>query len=132
MSLLSGGGNKQGGKARLAGVTAELDRLRALPLGELAAEVIARGFDPDDKTDRGRTSVHEMALRMVPDYLFQSQDQIWELQELVGEGVQLLEHARLVQCTVVGTDRRIQWVLTRRGRRAVADGTVLDVIERVA
>jgi hypothetical protein len=132
MSPLFGGGNKPGDKPRLDGVRSETDRLSALPLGQLAAEVIARGFDLEDKGDHGRTSVHEMALRMVPDYLFQSQDQIWELQELIGEGVQLLEHARLVQCTVVGTDRRIQWVLTRRGRQAVADGTVLDTLERVA
>jgi hypothetical protein len=109
-----------------------MDRLRGLPLGQLAADVIARGFDRDNRSDRGRASVHDMAQRMVPGYVRQSQDLVWELQELIGEGVQVLEHARLVQCTIVGTDRRIQWVLTRRGRQAVADGTVLNALEGIA
>jgi nuclear transport factor 2 (NTF2) superfamily protein len=69
---------------------------------------------------------------MVPDYLRQSQDQVWELQELIGEGVQRLEHACLAQCTVVGTDRRLQWVLTRRGRSAIADGSVTEALAKLA
>jgi hypothetical protein len=47
-----------------------------------------------------------------------AQDEIWACEELVGEGVQALEHQGLVQCAVVGTDRRVQWVLTRLGRSA--------------
>jgi hypothetical protein len=42
----------------------------------------------------------------------------------MGEGVQLLEHARVAECAVVGTDRRPQWVLTRRGRTAIGGRTV--------
>jgi len=131
MSPLFAGGSKPS-DARLDGVRSEVDRLRGLSLEQLAAEVFARGFDLDNNAHHGRTSVHDMALRMVPHYLLQSQDQIWELEELIGEGVQLLEHARLAQCTVVAEDRRIQWVLTRRGRQVAADGTVLAALQGLA
>lgn len=110
----------------------EIDRLGSLPLDQLAAELIARGFKLEDSDGRGRASVHDMAERMVPGFKRQSQDQIWELEELIGEGVQVLEHAGLAQCTVVGVDRRLQWVLTRRGRRAVADGSVSDALSTLS
>jgi hypothetical protein len=110
----------------------EVARLRHLAPEELAAEVIAHGFALDDSSDRGRASVHDMAQRMVPGILRESQDQIWALEELIGEGVQLLEHARLAQCTVVGADRRLQWVLTRGGRTAASDGSVMEVLAKLA
>jgi hypothetical protein len=86
----------------------------------------------DDTTDCGRTSVLDMAQRMVPHLLRQPHDQISEVQELIGEGAQLLEHARLAQCTVVGNDRTLQWVLTRRGRSVIADGSVTEVLAKLA
>jgi hypothetical protein len=72
------------------GALLEIDRLRSLSPELIAAEVIARGFELGATNDRGRASVHDMAQRMVPDFLRQPQDQIWELEELIGEGVQLL------------------------------------------
>jgi hypothetical protein len=95
-----------------------IERLNALSLELLAADVMAVGFTPTDTSDSGRVSVHDIALKLVPGVSRLSQEEIWSLDELVGEGVQFLEHAGLAQCTVVGTDRRLQWVLTRRGRSA--------------
>jgi hypothetical protein len=103
-----------------------------LSLEQLAEEVISRGFSHDETADGGRTSVHDLAQNMVPDFLRGSQEQIWEVEGLIGEGVQLLAQGRLVQCTVVGADRRLQWVLTRRGRAVVADGTVGRILAEVA
>jgi hypothetical protein len=94
----------------------EIGRLKLLPLEQLAAELIGAAFPPVDASERGRVSVHDMALKLVPGSLRLPQEAVWELDELVGEGVQYLEHAGLAQCTVVGTDRRLQWVLTRLGR----------------
>jgi hypothetical protein len=133
MCPLFGGTNKRdadrGGES---GTRSEVDRLGSLPLEQLAEEVIARGFKLDDTENRGRASVHDVAERMVPDYLRQSQEQVWDLQELIGEGVQLLEHAALAQCTIVGNDRRLQWVLTRRGRNAIADGSVSEALAKLS
>ena len=111
---------------------AEIERLRSLPLEQLAVEVIGRGFTHDESPDGGRISVRAMAHRMVPGALRLPQKEIWGLDGLVGEGVQLLEHASLAQTIVVATDRTLQWVLTRRGRAAVADGSVAQAVMRIA
>ena len=114
-----------------AAARAEIERLRSLPLDQLAADVIARGFTHDESSDGGRISVRAMAQRMVPGALRLPQKEIWGLDGLVGEGVQVLEHAGLAQCIVVAEDRRLQWVLTRRGQAAVADGSIAEAIARV-
>lgn len=132
MSPLFGGTKKPDDEtAAGGGAEAEIARIRSLSPSQIAAEVIARGFDLGDTVDRGRASVHDMAARMVPDFIRQSQDEIWELEELIGEGVQLLALAALVQCTIVGADRRLQWVLTRRGRSAVAEGSIPAALAKV-
>jgi hypothetical protein len=98
------------------GTQAEIARLSGLPLEQLASQIKAAMSVLIDNGDRGRVSVHDLALTMVPGVVRLPQDEIWSLDELVGEGIQMLEHDGLAQCTVVGTDRRLQWVLTRRGR----------------
>jgi hypothetical protein len=119
-------------QAEDADARAEIERLHSLPLEQLAADVTARGFTHDDSPDGGRISVRAMAQRMVPGAVRLSQQEIWGLDGLVGEGVQLLEHAALAQAIVVGTDRTLQWVLTRRGRAAVANGSIAAALARVA
>jgi hypothetical protein len=105
------------------GTQAEIARLGALPLEQLAAQINAAMFALVGNGDRGRVSVHDLALAMVPGTGRLPQDEIWSLEELVGEGIQTLEHDGLAQCTVVGTDRRLQWVLTRRGRSTAGSST---------
>jgi hypothetical protein len=102
---------------------AEIARLMALTLEQLASQVIVAMSIPIDNGSRGRVSVHDLALKMVPGVARLPQDEIWGLDELVGEGVQILEHEGLAQCTVTGIDRRLQWVLTRSGRSAAASST---------
>lgn len=95
---------------------AEIGRLKSLPLDQLAGEVRAVMAAVPTDADRGRLSPHDIAAKMAPGFARLSQDEIWELEELVGEGVQVLSQQGLAQCAVVGTDRRLQWVLTRLGR----------------
>jgi hypothetical protein len=116
--VFGGSGNSGDEVAR-----AEIDRLKALTLEQLASQVIAAMSIPIDNGSRGRLSVHDLAVKMVPGVARLPQDEIWGLDELVGEGVQLLEHEGLAQCTLAGLDRRLQWVLTRRGRSATASST---------
>jgi hypothetical protein len=94
----------------------EIRRLEALSTDQLSTEVRAVMATAMTNADRGRLSTHDIAIKMAPGAARLSQDEIWELDELVGEGVQLLARDGLAQCTVVGTDRRLQWVLTRLGR----------------
>jgi hypothetical protein len=95
---------------------ATIERLNALSLEELAAQVKSVMLAATGNADRGRLSVHDIALTMVPNSVRLEQDAIWALDELIGEGIQQLEHTGQVQCTVVATDRRLEWVLTRLGR----------------
>jgi hypothetical protein len=129
MSPLFGGGDKH--EEDESGVEAEVSRLRSLPLDQLAAEVLTRGFTVGDAGDHGRISVLDLAKLLVPGFLRLPQEEVWEVEELIGEGVQLLEHARLVQCTVAGIDRHLQWVLTRSGRGALVDGSAAGVLAKL-
>lgn len=132
MSPLFGRSDKPENPSGSGDTQGEIARLRSLPLEQLASEVIARGFPPADTPDRGRASVHDMAQLMVPDILRTPQDTIWEVEELIGEGVQLLQRAGLAQCNIVGADRRLQWVLTRRGHQAVAERSVAEALANLA
>ncbi len=93
---------------------AEVARLSALPLAELAAEVMARGFGPgsrggdDDAITAGQATADGISYRFVPDRGFSSPlpaAEDYQLREqairLVAEGLQQLEHASLAasSCT---------------------------------
>jgi hypothetical protein len=95
---------------------AEVARLSALPLAELAAEVMAQGFGPgsrgsdDDAITAGQANAGAgptadgISYRFVPDRGFSSPlpaPEDYQLREqavrLVAEGLQQLEHASLVR-----------------------------------
>jgi len=48
------------------GVEGEVERLSALPLPELASEVMTRGFGPEYPADDGRPSVRQITDLLVP------------------------------------------------------------------
>ena len=126
---------------------AELSRLSALPVEELAVEVMIRGFGPggpgadDDAISLGQANVGagptagDISLRFVPDRGFAfpvpapEDVQLRELlTRLVAEGLQELEHASLVRCQVHTAMGTFDWAATRRGRAALQRGAVEHIM----
>lgn len=130
---------------------AEFQRLYALPLADLAAEVMQRAFGPggpgydDDNitvahedSHRGPT-VREISELFVPDggefqvhHIYQRYPEDDFLREqiikLVAEGLQVLEHASLVRCQVHHGMGTFDWGATRWGRAALDRGEVKAVL----
>jgi hypothetical protein len=74
---------------------AEAQRLAALPLPQLAAEMMDRGFNPGPATD-GLPSVRMITEDIAPGLGGRDPDAFQSLYDIVGEGMQLLEHACLI------------------------------------
>jgi hypothetical protein len=127
---------------------AEVARLSALPLAELAAEVMARGFGPGSRGgDDGSITVGQanagagptadgISYRFVPDRGFSSPLPTagdYQLREdvtrLVAEGLQQLEHASLVRFQLHTSMGYLDWAATRRGRAALERGEVLRLLQ---
>jgi hypothetical protein len=127
---------------------AEVARLAALPLAELAAEVMARGFGPgsrggdDDAITAGQANAGAgptadgISYRFVPDRGFSSPlpaADDYQLREqairLVAEGLQQLEHASLVRFQLHTSMGYLDWAATRRGRAALERGEVLSLLQ---
>ena len=135
---------------RLA-MQAELGRLSALPVEELAFEVMLRGFGPggpgadDDASSLGQANIGagptagDISLRFVPDRGFSfpvptpEDVQLRErITRLVAEGLQELEHASLVRCQVHTALGSFDWAATRRGRAALERGAVEHIMRAPA
>jgi hypothetical protein len=130
---------------------AELERLSALSLPQLAAEVMTEGFSSDyDPSDTGRT-VAVIAAGFCPGPQFKLRDttvraqkrafkeasdpnstraKFLRLQDLVREGLQTLEKASLVQpkTTNQGEATMVGYVTTRLGRDALERNAVDRVL----
>ncbi len=102
---------------------AEAQRLASLPLPQLAAEVMDRGFNPGPATD-GLPTVRMIAEDIAPGLGGHDPDAFQDLYDVVGEGIQLLEHACLVRNTVWSSQGGIFFTATRLGRAALAQGKV--------
>jgi hypothetical protein len=127
---------------------AEFERLDALPLTELAAEVTTKVFGPggpgadEDANTSGREhfligpTARSISFQFLPDRAFSFQTPTPEdnklrerLVRLVAEGLQQLEHASLVRCQLHTTSGPLDWVSTRRGRAALARGEIRDSLQ---
>jgi hypothetical protein len=127
---------------------AEFERLNALPLIELAVEVMTKGFGPGGPgavgdaapghvTSRAATSVAVISFEFAPERGFTSpiataedrelRDQI---AQLIAEGMQELEHASLVIGQLNPPYNQLAWAATRRGRAALQRGEVLGILQR--
>jgi hypothetical protein len=110
---------------------AELERLAALSLSDLAAEVMTKAFGPDgpggpgkpgtieDPTSSERVRMNEIARAVTPLYAGSgvgSEQQV-RLTNLVAEGLQILENAALVRVSWRGGTEN--YFATRRGRAAL-------------
>jgi hypothetical protein len=126
---------------------AELERLNALSSPQLAAEVMSKGFSSDyDPSDDGREAAQIAAeFWTPPDFKLRdttvhaqkraSQEasdptsiraKFLELQDLVGEGLQTLEKATLIQqkTSFDGVATTVAFVTTRLGRDALERSAV--------
>jgi hypothetical protein len=129
----------------------EIARLDALPLADLAAEVMIRGFGPggpgadDDAISTGQANINagptakDIALRFVPDRPFtfplptaEELKPLQQLTRLVAEGLQQLEHASLVRCQMHTAMGYFDWAATRYGRAALQRGDVQAVLHGTA
>ncbi len=133
MSLF--GKRDEEGVPRAAAGPEEIGRLEALPLAELAAEVMARAFGPEGPGAPGRSGtiespalsaprllLNEVAAAVTPAFnASKGADQI-RVANLVAEGLQALELAALVRVTWRGGSEDFR--ATRRGRQAQERGEV--------
>jgi hypothetical protein len=117
----------------------EVSRLQALALSQLATEIMTKAFKPEYTPGAGMTGLGAIADYFLPDYGAPragdtTTDEEYALCDLLAEGVQLLEQARLVRPTFGygGNLASYGWVTTRLGRSALASGSVLGSVERLA
>lgn len=129
---------------RLAART-ELGRLGALPLADLATEVMTRGFGPgapgadDQAITVGQQNANAGPTAMDISYQFVPDDEYpgsapedtalrQQLARLVAEGLQQLEHASLVRCQLHTQMGSLDWTATRLGRAAIERGEVGQIL----
>jgi hypothetical protein len=119
---------------RNAALRAEVERLEALPVARLAAEVMVRGFGPGGVRSRRDAAysahVHDIAWKFTRDvgidWPSRDDDLYSCLCEVVGEGLQVLEHQSLIWAYSVSeaSNGGIRYTPTRRGRAALEDNAV--------
>jgi len=121
-------GNKKDDADSGSDVDAEVARLAGLPLRELAAEVMRRGFgattSPEWTGRPGTAAVDSLLTTMIPTAAALTPSRKQAAYDLIGEGVQQLEHASLVRLTYLDNIGGRLYTLTRAGQAALADNTV--------
>lgn len=140
MSPLFGHRQPDEDEAAGASIQAEVQRLDTLSLSDLAAEVMHRGFgpggpgeDPDERVTVGGANIAsgveigEIAATFNDDRRSDEEFRL-RLERLVAEGVQVLEHARLVRTQMHTSQGGLDYVLTRRGRAAIRNATVKEIL----
>jgi hypothetical protein len=142
-------GNKEdaptsGASDDAATMNAEIARLDGLSLADLAAEAMNRGFGPDGpggpgkpgtiespETSSERLVVLDIARTFTPAFAGKgvTQIQMQQFATLVAEGLQVLENASLIRVTWRGGMEH--YMATRRGRRAVENGSLAGILARL-
>jgi hypothetical protein len=127
-----------------AALDAEISRLDGLALADLAAEAMQKGFGPEGpggpgkpgtiespETSAERLILLDIARCFTPAFAGKgvSQVQMQQLTTLVAEGLQVLENASLIRVNWRGGQEH--YMATRRGRRALQNGSLGDVLGRV-
>ncbi len=111
---------------------AELARIEALPLKDLAIEVMTRGFGPGGPAADAPGAPQHIAGAFNPaEGSFGIDDQaLQDMFVVVVEGLQVLEHAGLVRYLIGGSGGVYDqfYTPTRLGRAALQQGTVAQVL----
>jgi hypothetical protein len=114
-------------EATNAAFRAEVERLEALPMAQLAVEVMVKGFGPGGYLpDFERREPYAVAAAHVRNIapMFESEgardtDLHKRLSEVVGEGLQVLEHESLIWARSSAEGFGVGYAPTRRGRAAL-------------
>ena len=128
-------------RENVAAMQAEIQRLDALPLNELAAEVMIRGFGPgrpggpgepgtiEDPVGARRIGLEHFAREFTPAFADRGvgPELNKRLMNLIAEGLQILENTALVRVSYRGNSEH--WFATRRGRQAVARGELERILD---
>ena len=123
-------GKREERDARKAALEAEADRASSLSLPQLAAEVMTKSFrvTEDLRFENGRyPGFGTLVSRFAPDTSHHNEQLYQRIAELVGEGIQVLEHASLVRGPVATTGGD-GYAITRLGRAALERGAVERII----
>jgi hypothetical protein len=122
--------NKDGENAKLH---ASLDRISAMPLADLAAEVLEKGFNGEGEGAGGNpTTIPTVGGYFNPAQgSFGIDDQaLVDMGVVMAEAFQVLEHACLIRMEVAGSGGIYgsNYRTTRLGRDALANGTVAKAL----
>jgi len=121
-------------EAATAAFRAQVERLEALPPTHLAVEVMRKGFGPSGYLpDFVRREPYAVAAVHVSNIVREFEpdgardaDLTERLYDLIGEGLQILEHRSLIWARTVAEGYGVGYALTRRGRAALE----ADVVEQ--
>jgi hypothetical protein len=132
--------HKDEGQDDVAAMDAEIERAGALTLPQLGAEVMSRGFGADGPGGPGkpgsletpgdlRIGLTDIARQFTPAYVGRGvgRAQTQRFDQLVAEGLQVLENAALVRVSWSGG--MANYVATRLGRAAEQRGAVQRILE---
>jgi hypothetical protein len=112
--------------ARKAAAKVEIDRLRALSIDDLAADLLP-GLGPDGPTKGTSVWPQQLCEYLLRDYPGAGKMQTLDLLAPVNRALDLLEDVRLV--SAMSVQRTPVWRITPLGERALAEG---DVRERLS
>ena len=115
---------------------AEVERLEALPMAQLAAEVMARGFGPSGYLPGlMRRKPHALVRAYVSNVaaMFEPEGArdaglSQRLSEVVSEGLQVLEHESLIRVCRVSESSGVGYAPTRRGRAVLEADAVEETL----
>jgi hypothetical protein len=118
-------------------VGAEVERLWALPIRQLAVEVMTKAFRADYNPGAGIQELGGIVGYFLPECGPErmgdtTPPEVVALEDLLAEAVQVLEHARLIR-PKFGYSGQVAcqgWATTRLGRSALASGTVQTALNR--
>ena len=142
MSPLFGHGEDEGDDG--VALEAEIERLNALSLPELGAETMTRGFGPGGpgapenqgtfqapRTDATRVGLSDIARQFTPAFVGRgiTAEQRVRFEQLVAEGLQILERALLVRLSWRGGTE--SYSATRLGHYVLQQGEVDRRLERL-
>jgi hypothetical protein len=115
---------------------AEVDRMSALTLPQLAGEVMTKGFGPGGPGADGAWALpNDVAGAFIPADSSRGLDQslLDAVYQVAVEGIQVLEHACLVRLQFSGAgghnaSYQVTYTATRMGRAALEQGTVDRIV----